>query len=333
MAQPTRYEQHVNKPLTDISVAYIQDEDVFVHAKVFPEVPVKKQSDRYFVYTKDYWFRTVAAKRAPATQSVGTGYRIDNTPNYFCDVWAVHHDIPIEDYENYDDPLDPEADATELVTRNLLLRKEKLFMAQYMSTNIWQGFLVAGSPTDFAPNTSGGGFWDSPTSTPIADIDKLKASIQSITGYVPNRLVLAQNVFYVLRNHPSVQDRIKYTQRGVIAQSELNILADLFGVEQVLVAGAVVNNALEGAPASMAFMATNSFLLCYAAPAPSLRKPSAGYVFNWTGRGGAGAFGNTIESWYMQEIKAWRIEGEMSFQMAQVGKDLGVYGTNVLQAP
>lgn len=333
MAQPTRQDIHVNRPLTEVSVAYIQDERAFVHARVFPEIPVKKQSDRYFVYTKDYWFRTMAAKRAPATESVGTGYRIDNTPSYFADVWAVHHDIPNEDFENADDPLDPMVDATELVTRNLLLRKEKLWFSQYMATGVWQGYLVSGTPTDFAPNVNGNGYWDSNASTPTVDIDKLRSQVESQTGYLPNKLILCRNVFFALRNHPVVMDRIKYTQRGVIGDNDLSILADLFGVDEVLVSSAVINSAQEGLAANMGYMASNMFLLVYAAPAPSLRKPSAGYIFNWTGRGGAGAFGNTIEDIYMPLKKATRIEGEMAFAMAQVGRDLGVLGINVLQNP
>ena len=63
MPNPIRQDIHVNRPLTNISVAYIQKATSFVAGQVFPIVPVKKQSDRYFVYLKEDWFRDEAMKR------------------------------------------------------------------------------------------------------------------------------------------------------------------------------------------------------------------------------------------------------------------------------
>ena len=65
MAQPTPSDVHVDAILTNISVAYIQDQNYFIANKVFPSIPVEKQSDKYFKYTKGDWFRDEAAVRAP----------------------------------------------------------------------------------------------------------------------------------------------------------------------------------------------------------------------------------------------------------------------------
>ncbi len=46
---PTQTDVHVNQPLTNISVAFMQSDAGFVARKVFPVVPVAKQSDRYYV--------------------------------------------------------------------------------------------------------------------------------------------------------------------------------------------------------------------------------------------------------------------------------------------
>jgi hypothetical protein len=86
MAQPTRSDVHVNRPLTSISTAYIQDAKDFVASEMFPVVPVEKQSDRYFTYTKADWFRDEMKIRAPGTESAGSGFNVDNTPSYFCDI-------------------------------------------------------------------------------------------------------------------------------------------------------------------------------------------------------------------------------------------------------
>src|SRR3989304_1871939 len=101
--KPTSSDVHVNAPLTNISVAYLQAAENYISDKVFPVVPVAKQSDRFFKYGKDDWFRDDARERAPATESAGGGFTLDNTPNYYARVFAFHKDV--------DDQLRANADA------------------------------------------------------------------------------------------------------------------------------------------------------------------------------------------------------------------------------
>ena len=68
MPNPLVSDVHVNQPLTNISIAYIQQATAFIADKVFPNVPVQKQSDRYFQYLKEDWLRVEAQERAPATE-------------------------------------------------------------------------------------------------------------------------------------------------------------------------------------------------------------------------------------------------------------------------
>lgn len=317
MPQPTRSDVHVNKPLTNLSIAYIQKAEDFIADKVFPLVPVMKQSDRYFVYSKDYWFRTASQKRAPASESAGSGFKIDNTPTYFADVWAVHQDVDDQTRQNADNPLDMDRDATLFVTQQQLLRREIQFMSQYMKAGIWNSGLG-----DFTPAVS----WLSDLSNPIQDIDNEKTAIKQKTGFMPNTLVVSTDVFFRLRNHPVILDRIKYTQRGIISE---DLLATLFGVEKFLVASAVLNSAQENTAGSYGYLMQNSCLLVYSNKAPSILQPSGGYIFAWQGLFGAGAAGGRISSFRMEHLKADRIEGEMAFDMKQVGSDLGMY----FQAP
>ena len=76
MPLPTRNEVHVDAVLTQISVGFMQSAEDFVADKVFPVVPVRKQSDKYFVYDRSYWFRSEMEKRAPATESAGGGWKL-----------------------------------------------------------------------------------------------------------------------------------------------------------------------------------------------------------------------------------------------------------------
>ena len=57
MSQPTHTEiQAVDPVLTNMLVGYMQAQDRFVASKVFPVVPIEKQSGTYYAFTKKYWF-------------------------------------------------------------------------------------------------------------------------------------------------------------------------------------------------------------------------------------------------------------------------------------
>lgn len=316
MPQPTKSSVHVNRPLTNISTAYIQKATDFIADKCFPIVPVAKQSDRYFTYNKGDWYRDEVQKRAPSTESAGGGYTIDNTPNYYCDVWAFHKDVSDQIRNNADAPLNPDRDATRFVAQRHMLRKDKHFASQYFTTGLWTG---SSTGADITPGT----LWDAAGSDPMADVDAEKEAIHAETSYMPNVLIVGTKVHTALKNNEAVKDIIKYTQRAIVTE---DLLAAIFGVDKYLVARANENTAAENATVAMSRVFTpEDALLLYSAPAPSIMEPSAGYIFTWTGLLGAGAFGNTISKFRMEHLKSDRIEGEMAWDMKVVATDLGAY--------
>src|SRR3990167_10852112 len=46
---------HVNQPLTEVSVSFMQELDSFVADKACPVVKVKKESDLYYVYGREHF--------------------------------------------------------------------------------------------------------------------------------------------------------------------------------------------------------------------------------------------------------------------------------------
>ena len=76
-----------------------------------------------------------------------------------------------------------------------------------------------------------------------------------------------------------------------------------------------------------------SALLAYAAPAPGLLQPSAGYIFTWDGLLGAGAYGTRIKRFRMENIESNRVEGESAYDMHKVGANLGAYWSDIVTAP
>lgn len=321
---PTASAVHVNVPLTNISIAYIQNANNFIADKVFPNIPVGKQSDRYYVYSKADFFRIEAQERAPGTESAGGGWNLDNTPTYYAKPYSVHKDIDDQIRANADAVLDMDRDATEWVTQQLLMKREKVWVSSYFTTGIW-ALDMTGVPS----GPTGNQFlqWDQTNSTPIEDIGAASVSMAEKTGYKPNTLVLSPYVYNIIKNHADIIDRIKYTQKGVVTT---DILAGLFDVDNVYIPFGTENTAAEGATGSYAFMYGKAALLCYSNPSPSILTPSAGYTFSWRGYLGAGTAGNRIKRFRMEPLESDRVEGTMAFDSKLVCSDLGVYFTSAV---
>jgi hypothetical protein len=324
MPQPNINSVHIDAILTNISVAYLQNQDNFIADKVFPVIPVDKKSNKYFTYTKNDWFRDEAQRRAPGTESAGGGYNL-STGTYSCDVFAFHKDVDDQTLANADTPLNPLREATEFVTRRLMLRRELQWVSDFFATSVWGTDVtgVAGTPT--AGQTKQ---WSDYTSSdPISDIENAKSGILSATGMEGNTLVLGYDVFKSLKNHPDLVDRIKYTSSQTITT---DMLAAMFDIPRVIVAKAVKATNNEGATEAYSFAHGKKALLCHVAPQPGLLTPSAGYSFSWTGvSGGLGATIGTSQ-FRMESIKSDRVEAEMAFDNKVIGSDLGYFWDSIV---
>ena len=114
---PKMQDAHIDRAMTNISVAYLQDESKFIADKVFPIVPVRRQSDLYYKYNKGDFMRDEARQRAAFTESAGGDYGVEASEPYFCRKHAFHKDVAPEERLNYDEPLDADRDATLFVTQ------------------------------------------------------------------------------------------------------------------------------------------------------------------------------------------------------------------------
>ena len=73
-------------------------------------------------------------------------------------------------------------------------------------------------------------------SDPIKDIEVAKEAVRKQIGRRPNTVVMGAAVFALLKMHPKVVDRMKYTGRDVVT---VELLASLFDVKRVVVGEAV----------------------------------------------------------------------------------------------
>ncbi len=339
--QPSRSDVHINGPLTNISIAFLQSADAFVASRVFPNIPVPKQSDAYFTYERGEFNRDEMEEREPGTESAGGNYDIGND-TYYAKPRAYHKDVPDQVRDNADNPISLDREATEYVTHKALIKREVTWAAAYFPAvhapgDIWT-FSIDGAAARTAaldPLTAGNNdvvFWNRPASTPIEDVRFMKRQVLKSTGFMPNAITVGRDVFDVLVDHPDIVGRLDRGQTPVgPAQANRAQLAALFEVEEVLVMDAIKNTAQKGQTASHDFIGGKNALLSYRPSSPGIMTPSAGYTFSWTGRIGSGSDGLRIKRFRLERIESDRVEIDMSYDQKLVSGDLGAYFLDIVE--
>lgn len=307
--QPTPKSAHKDAALTQIAIGYRNAN--FIADRVFPTVPVKKQSDYYFKFLKGAWFRNEAKPRGPGARAARGGYPLTSAL-YSCIEYAFGHPVPIELVNNADSVLKPFATGVKYAMDKVMLAKEVKVSGMCMTAANWT------TSDDVAA-----GWTADANSTFIGDINSGKETIRKLIGRYPNRMLMDAKTFARLKETPSVLDRIKYTgTSGKPADVTTQTLAQLFELEEVLIGTALYSSA-EEVVAGTDFTAvdlwetnaTKGACLLYYAPAePAIDVPAAGYCFNWPGD--AGQMDAVAESdqyrsvryWWDSDTKSWIVE-------------------------
>lgn len=326
--QPNKQTVHVDGPLTNMSVAYMQSTSAFIVKDVFPVVPVEKASDQYFVFPKDAWFRDDAKPRGVGTKAASSGYDVE-TANYSCDEFAHRHPIYDRVKANADNPINLEKNAVNFCMRQMLQRLERMFVTDFFTTGVWATDIEGEASSVGAGETY---HWtDDTNGNPVGDIDLAKETILQSTGFEPNTMIIGYQVFNKLKEAAQFEEKIKYSggpdAPAIVTQ---RAMAQIFGVERLFVAKSVVNTAKEGATFAGSFNFGKNAWVGYVNPTPAIEMPSAGYTFAWTGVSqGLGEAAATKR--YREEALAceW-IESAMSLDIKKVGADLGYFFNGII---
>ena len=330
VSNPTAGDVHVNTPLTNFSQKYLPDESAFIATRAMPNLPVAKQSDLYYEFNRGDFYRDEAEERADGTESSGSGFRLSTEP-YFARVYAFHKDVTDRQRANQDSPVRLDESSTQFVTRKLMIRREVIFANTYISSGIWTTDL-SGTGGDFTP-------WNAAGGDPIVDIRNGKRTVQQLTGYRPNKMIITRSTYDVLLDNDAILSRIiggATTQLPALVMQQR--LAELLEIDQIFVMDAVVNfgekDNSDPDARDMQLLGGDSALLYYAPDSVGLEEPTAGTQFSWTGLMGNTAMGMRMKRFRMEHLESDRIEGQMAFDYKLVGADLGVFfGDTIAPSP
>jgi len=261
---------HIDQPLSQLLINY-RPQGMAVD-RIFPLVPVGKQSDMYYEYDQSELWRIPDTTRAPGTAAKQVDLKVSSA-TYFARNYALGSMITIEDRTN--------ADAV------LNLRESKAMMLADLLILDWENRvaqLVLNSTNVATVVTVSSGTWGNyETSGAFVDIDKAIRAVRGATGYVPNKIAMGWDAWNALKSNRFIRERIFPAPAGGAAPgiaTEAQVAA-LFGFDQLVVSGVMRNTAAQNLPISLSDIWGQHALVYYAPDRPNKETPSYAYTFRW----------------------------------------------------
>jgi hypothetical protein len=316
---------HIDQPLTNLTLAYVQEQSNFIADKVFPTVGVNRQSDKYYIYDRAGMNRGGERKPlAPRTEVKRIGMSVSND-SYYADVFGLGMDFDEQTLANEDAALEIRAAGAQTLVNNMLIDREIDFANTFFAASVWG--------SESTPSN----LWsDYTNSTPITDVTTARRTMQLKSGgFKPNTMVVGKEVRDILINHPDILARLNggatVSNTALITNAKL---AEIFEVENFYVMEAVQNSAAEGLTESNAFIGGKHALLVHTPSSAGLMTPAAGLTFAWNNLQGVQNLGVTVESFSDDALRrvgvAEHIQAKMAYDMKVVGADLGYFFDTVI---
>lgn len=316
--------------LTNLSMAYFQEASKYVAKSMFPICPVQLSSARFYTFSKEDLLRD-NVQRKPQFGKVTPAQMGLMDQSYSCQVDQVIvgiDQIQALDFRRTNAPgvADPRRAKVKFIAEQLLLHQDIVFAQNYFKTGVWSNQWT-GSTTYDADSKTFIKFSDD-NCDPVVLFDNLCTSIEQNTGRRPNRLGLGKNAYNALKSNPNVVERVKYSGSSANpATVNERVLAELFGIEKVVVLSSIYNAAPLGANGDMQFICDpDSALLAYATNSPAIDEPSAGYIFTWDMLGN-GQYLPTLQYEGEPGTHSEFVEGLFSADMQKTADDLGLFLT------
>ncbi len=304
MAQPTDRSVHIDNALSNLAIGY--KNEAYIADTIFSVVPVEKQSDKYFIFTKEFWFRNHVERRGPGANYAEGGFEVSND-EYGCVNKGLSFPIPWEVTQNADAAINMERDGADWLGEQFMIDREIALKDKIMDASAW------GSDTT---KSSTGQWSDYENSDPISDIQTGIETIQKAIGRVPNVALMGVEVWNKLRRHPDLLDMYKYTQSGKLNEAQV---AQAIDVDRLAIGKAIYESAAEGQSFSGAYIWDKNMILMYVSPNPGIRVPSAGYTFLWKQQG----FTVAIENYNNRLRRRAMLLGDSAFDQKITASDCG----------
>lgn len=300
---PLRHQIHRDVALENISVAYKSDGLISGN---FPVVNVNRESDIYYVYSKD--IMTIPETIRQKGRANQADWNV-STSSYLLQNHALETPVYDRDRRNADKAIKPDIDATEFLTDKINLRYEKSLAQLMLADTVWSNNMSLSADATFLSNSV----------NPILVYDSATSVIAKQSGVLPNTVIVNFATFLALKENSATVDRIKFTSADSVSEQ---MLAKLLNVQNFWVARAVENTGeenLSDTTTAQNFIWTNASWIGYLNPSPGLKKVSAMYTFGLN----MGTNGVKVDRWRQEEEEADYIRVQKEYQAKGVATSCG----------
>lgn len=312
--------------LTNMAVAQFGEASSYVAKSIFPLCPVSQSTGYYYKFSKaDLARDNVQAK--PRFGHVQPAIVSETEELYRCEVDQILTGVDqlgALDYTRAKTPgsIDPFRRKVPFVVEQMNIHLDRMFAEKFFQSGVWNnewtGVPSAASGNQFLKFTDA-------NFDPISFFDARIREMQQNGRRRPNKLVLGANAFDALKNHPDILERVKYGGATTNpARVTENVLAQLFGLEEVKVLESTFNSGGYGVENMQFICNPNDALLAYTTKNPAIDEPSAGYIFTWDMLGD-GNFMAIDKGEGHNFDHAEFVEGLMATDMKVVSQDLGLF--------
>ena len=256
---------HVDAPLTNFALQLRNRS--FVAEEVFPVVPVVKESDLYYTFSREE-LRDVDPRRAAGAVAKEVDW-VPATSTYTAEEYALKHLLADRIVNNADMPVRPRMNTVAKLQKWIWLGIEKRVQA------------IAQAGGNVVATVAASPKWDGSSPTIEKDIDTAKDSVRNNAGVEPNAILLAENVKDVVKRDTTIRDLIRYVINMGPGNQQLLVNGELPPVIfnlAIIIAGATEDTSKLGASSSIAKIWNDAVPVFYREPAISLDAVSWGYI-------------------------------------------------------
>ena len=265
---------------------FMQGNEAFVAGDLFPVFFTGEQAAEYYVFDADNMLSIPTdIRRAPAGDYTRSMSKLSED-TYNCREFG--HEEPVDDStrKKYSKAFDADRAASDRLGNILLINREIRAAAKAAA--------ITNTSTPVVK-------WDAANATVIADIDAAKDVIHSKCGMEANLLVLPRSVFKIVKRLSAITDLMKVTGNKVVTPQ---LLAELFGVPKVRIAGGLYNSAHQGQALAAAQIWSDNVVLAHVNPAQDMQAVNFGRTFAWTGETGGGDNLAIVESYREEKVRS-----------------------------
>jgi hypothetical protein len=270
----------------------------YVSTKVFPVIEVAKQAGNYGKIPLEQLLKKRDTKRAPGSGYSRSQFTFDDAA-YSCQEHGAEEVVDDREAEMYADYFDAEVVSGQRALGDVMRNAEDRVAAAVFNPTVWTGSALTTAITNE---------WDSnhtANATPIADVEAAVQAVYDGSGLWPNALIINQKVFRNLRNLDDIIERINSSGAGSPSKASditTQMLAQVFALKHVIVAGGSENTANEGQAASIGQIWSDEYaMVCKVADTGDFREPCIGRTFHWGADGST--IGGTVESYREESLR------------------------------